>query len=536
MYMKLNSVDSAAYLFDEIPYPDLSVLNVMISGFSQNGLSLEAFEVFKLFSVPDCKVDEFTIAGVVSKCGNVVNGKQVHCQAVKFGLESNIYAATSLMTMYMRCRELGSATRLFGLIEKRNVVNYNAYFSGVVQNGIEVVDVVYYVFKEMRASLCVMPNAVTMISVLSACVSSKSLRFGTQIHALIMKLMLQFDTNVGTSLVDMYSKCGSWQCAYSVFRELGSNRNLFTWNAMIAGMILNDQCETAIELFFQLETHGLKADSVTWNSMISGFSQLMKTDKSFLFFRKMQASGIVPNIRCITCLLASSSDQSMLQTGKQLHAYARRMEMIDDEFVAATIVDMYMNCGVPSYAQMFFSHSLMNSEDAAVWNTMISGYGRNGKSEDAFDIFNQMVEQNVKPTLATFSCLLSVCKSSGQVDKAFQVFRLMTVDYGLYPTSHHIHTMVTLLSKSGKLDEACELLQSTNEASVSVFASLLGACRNYSDWNLKDTAERFANFDTEYPIPFVILSNIYAGQEKWKDVHKIRKLVGKKGIWKIPCR
>ncbi|KAL3824161.1 hypothetical protein ACJIZ3_020190 [Penstemon smallii] len=536
MYMKLHSLNSAARLFDEIPHPSLSVLNVMISGFSQNGLSVEGFRVFKQFSVPYSMFDSVTVAAVVSACGNVVNGVQVHCLAIKIGVEMDDFAGTSLMTMYSNCRELGSATRLFGLIVNKDLVFYNAFLSGLVQNG--AVELVFNVFKEMRGVIFEKPNEVTMISMLSASANGKCLRFGRQLHGLVTKLELDFNTNVGTSLVDMYSKCGSWECAYNVFRELGSkNRNLITWNSMIAGMMLNDKIENAINLFVELENEkGLRPDSATWNSMISGFSQLGRVDEAFLFFRKMISCNVVPSVRCITSLLAACSSQSMLHSGKQIHGYVTRVEITHDEFLATAIIDMYMKCGEPSLACFFFNQFDKKPKDPAFWNAMISGYGKNGKNEAAFDIFDQMMEQNVKPNSATLGCLLSVCSHAGLVEKGFEIFRLMTVDYGLNPTSHHLNILIDLLSRSGKLDEAFELIKATYETSPSVFASLISACKDYSsDANLaEEMAKRFSEIDPENPIPFVILSNIYAGEERWKDVHKIRRLMRRKGLRKVP--
>ncbi|CAA0827089.1 Pentatricopeptide repeat-containing protein, partial [Striga hermonthica] len=109
MYMKLGLLHSAANLFDEIPNPGLSILNVLISGLSQNGLFQESFRIFREYSLPSLRLDSVTIASLASACVNVVNGVQLHCLAVKLGVESSAFSATSLVTMYLNCGELGWA-------------------------------------------------------------------------------------------------------------------------------------------------------------------------------------------------------------------------------------------------------------------------------------------------------------------------------------------------------------------------------------------------------------------------------------------
>ncbi|XP_073146869.1 pentatricopeptide repeat-containing protein At2g02750 [Henckelia pumila] len=534
MYMGFRLLNCAVKLFDEIPDPNLSALNVVISGFSKNGLFGEASRIFNLFSVPNLRIDAVTVATLLSACENVENGVQVQCLAIKIGVEMDVYAATSLMVVYLNHGELISATRLFGLIEDKNVVCYNAFLSGLVHNGVG--ESVFCVFNELRETLFEKPDPVTMITVLSACANSKKIQFGRQLHGFMIKVELVSDTKVGTGLVGMYSKCGCWQRAYDLFKEMGSQRNLITWNSMIAGMMSNGQTEIAIDLFMELESkEGLKADSVTWNSMISGFSRLGIADEAFLFFRKMQSCGLMPSLPCITSLLAAAASLSALNSGKQIHAYFVRMNFTDDEFVATSLIDMYMKCGQCSLAYSYFTQFEIKPNDPAVWNAMISGYGKNGNSEGAFDIFNQMVENKVQPNLVTFSCLLSVCSHTGQVEKAFQFFRLMTIHYGLNPNLEHMNILIGLLGRVGRLDEAFELLRGISETSASVYASLLGACGHHADWTFgEEIAKRLSELEPENPIPSVILSNIYAVQEKWKDVHEIREIMNEKGQRKNP--
>ncbi|CAI9779328.1 unnamed protein product [Fraxinus pennsylvanica] len=371
MYTKFHLLNEAIKLFDEMPDPNIGSVNVVISGFLHNEECKEAFKLFKLLSVGNGKRDSVTIATVMSACSDVVNGRQVHCLAVKIGVEMDVYAATSLMMMYFSCGRLASAIRLFGLVGDKNLVCYNAYISGLLQNG--VFGMVLDVFNELRECLDEKANSVTLISVLSACANGRHIKFGKQLHAFIVKVDMDFDSKVGTALVDMYSKCGSWSCAYEFFKEMSCKRTLVTWNSMIAGMMLNEQIETAIELFVQMDSEGFKPDSATWNSMISGFSQSGKADEAIMFFRKMVSCGVTPCMKCITSLLPACSALAALTYGKEIHAYVVRTDTYSDDFVATALIDMYMKCGHPLKAHCVFNQFSIKPDDPAFWNAMISG-------------------------------------------------------------------------------------------------------------------------------------------------------------------
>lgn len=533
MYIKFHLFDNAVKVFDEITQPNLTSLNVAISGFSQNGYCQEAFRMFRVVCMSCLRPDSVTVASLLSASRHVEEGCQVHCWVIKIGVDQDIYAATSVVTMYANCGEMVLASNAFNRIENKNLVCYNAFVSGLVQNGVPLL--VLQVFKEIKR-LYREPNSVTLISVLSACSDIKYLQFGKQVHGFIVQFQVSSDSMVLTALLDMYSKCGCWQAAYDLFKGLNGRRNLITWNSMIAGMMLNGQSENAIELFMQLESEGLKPDSATWNSMISGFSQLGKDFEAYLFFNKMVAAGIVPNLKCITSLLPVCAAMLALRCGKEIHAYCIRTDISRDEFIATALIDMYMKCGKPIWARKVFDRFEKTSNDPAIWNAMISGYGRNGEYETAFELFNYMLVKNVRPNTATFNCILSVCGHSGQVDKGREIFKSMNLVYGLKPTTEHFSCMVDLLGRSGHLDEARELLQEIPEPSGPVFSSLLGASMSYSDSKLgEEMAIRLIKLEPDNPAPYVILSNMYAGQGRWKDAESVREMINKRELRKLPA-
>ena len=533
MYMKLHLLHDALKVFDEMPERNPTSFNAVISGFLQNGYSREAFSAFKQVGFGTFRPNSETISCLLLACESVRHGMEMHCLAIKLGVETEVYVATSIVTMYSNYEELVSATKVFEGTRNKSVVSYNAFISGLLQNGIP--RLVLDVFKDMRECSVEVPNSVTFVLVLSACASLLYLRFGRQVHGFIMKTAKEFDATLATALVDMYSKCGCWHLAFDAFKELDGIRNLITWNSMICGMMLNAQSENAVELFEQLECEGLVPDSATWNSMISGFSQLGKGVEAIKYFKRMLSAGIVPSLKSITSLLPACSDLSALQCGKEIHGHAIRTDISSDEFIATSLIDMYMKCGYHDLARRIFYQFDRKPDDPAFWNAMISGFGRNGENKSAFEIFDQMREEKVQPNAATFISVLSVCGHTGQVDKGWQVFRMMSKDYGLKPKPEHIGCMVDLLGRSGWLGEAQELIQELSQPSASVFASLLGACKYHLDSEVgEEMAMKLAELEPENPTPLVILSNIYAEFGRWGDVERIRGIMNNKGLRKLP--
>ena len=185
-----------------------------------------------------------------------------------------------------------------------------------------------------------------------------------------------------------YSKCGFWHFAFEVFKGVeGNRRNLITWNSMIARMMLNKESERAVDMFQRLESEGLKPDSATRNSMISGFAQLGVCGEAFKYFREMQYVGVAPCLKIVTSLLSASANSSMLRRGKEIHGFALRTDINRDDLLATALVDIYMKSGHPSWARGVFDQFDAKPDDPAFWNAMIGGYGRNRDYESASEIF-----------------------------------------------------------------------------------------------------------------------------------------------------
>ncbi|KAL6186882.1 hypothetical protein ACLB2K_043001 [Fragaria x ananassa] len=501
-YMKLNLTDHALQVFEEMPHRNLASINAVISGLLRNGHCREALAVFRSVWVGGFGINSVTLVSVFSGCENAKQGMGMHCVAVKIGVEDDIFVSTSAVSMYSSCGEVEYAAKVFEDMPVKNLESYNAFITGLLRNG--AARVVLDVFKKMRGYGGEYPNAVTLVLVLAACGSVLCLGFGRQL-------------------------------AYQVFGELDGTRSLFTWNAMIAGMMMNAQWESAVKLFERLESEGFKPDSVTWNSMISGFSQLGKGSEAFEYFKRMHSTGVAPSLKSVTSVLQACADSSALQCGREIHGHAIRTDISSDLFLSTALIDMYMKCGQPPWARRVFDSFHVKPDDAAFWNAMITGYGRNGENEYAFPIFDHMLEEKVQPNAATFISLLSMCSHSGLGHKGWKIFRMMDRDFGIKPDPKHYGCMIDLLGRSGRFDAALELTQELSGPSASVFASLLGACECHSNIDLgTQMAIKLSELEPENPIPFLILSKIFAGLGRWKDAEISRKMMDNQKSRKVP--
>ena len=105
---------------------------------------------------------------------------------------------------------------------------------------------------------------VTYACILKACAAIGSLEIAEDVHAKVREQGLPKDSIIlGTTLIDMYAKCGALQKAHKVFDEL-PKQDVVAWSVLISGYVEYGFCDQAIKCFRQMEVDRVPSDTVTY--------------------------------------------------------------------------------------------------------------------------------------------------------------------------------------------------------------------------------------------------------------------------------
>ncbi|KAL4580484.1 hypothetical protein LXL04_016679 [Taraxacum kok-saghyz] len=94
--------------------------------------------------------------------------------------------------------------------------------------------------------------------------------------------------------------------------------------------------------------------------------------------------------------------------------------------------------------------------DACCLNIMIKGLCKNGKINDALQVFDEFPKQNCKPNVRTFSTLMHGLCSLGRVEEAFSLLQKMETE-GIEPDAISINILISGLRKNGRVEESIHL-------------------------------------------------------------------------------
>ncbi|KAJ4958901.1 hypothetical protein NE237_026012 [Protea cynaroides] len=312
MYSKCGELGNARKLFNELPQRNVVSWTSMITGYIQNGDAHEALSLFKEFLMEESDggretkvfIDSIAMVSVLSACSHISENritKVVHGFLIKRGFEGDLCVANTLLDAYAKCGDLTIASKIFDEMPERDIVSCNSMIAIYAQNGLstEALNVFYGMLKDGDYNY----DAVTLSAILLACAHSGALQLGKCIHDQVIKMRLEDNVFVGTSIIDMYCKCGRVGMARRAFDRM-KEKNVKSWTAMVAGYGMHGRAKESLEVFYEMQKAGVKPNYITFVSVLAACSHAGFVEEGWHWFKTMnQEFNIEPGIEHYGCMV-----------------------------------------------------------------------------------------------------------------------------------------------------------------------------------------------------------------------------------------
>ncbi|KAK7377746.1 hypothetical protein VNO80_03178 [Phaseolus coccineus] len=355
--------------------------------------------------------------------------------------------------------------------------------------------------------------------ILQKCSNFKQLK---QVHGRIIRFGLIYDQLLMRNLIQLSSSYGKLNYATLVFDQIKAP-DTFTWNVMIRAYTIGGSPKMVLLLFKAMLSQGFAPDKFTYPFVISA------------------------------CVASNALD-----LGKVTHALAIKMRFWSDLYVQTNVMNLYFKChdvddgwkvfdkmrvrnvfawtsviaGFVACGRLDTARKLsekMPSKNVVSWTAMIDGYVKHERPIEAFNLFERMLVDEVRPNEYTVVSLVRACtemgslklgrrihdfvlknnfelgpflgtalidmySKCGSLDEARNVFDLMQVR-----TLATWNTMITSLGVHGFRNEAISLFEEmvkANEVSDAItFVGVLSACIYVNDMEL---AQKYFNLMTDH--------------------------------------
>ncbi|CAI9275542.1 unnamed protein product [Lactuca saligna] len=494
LYFKLSSdFIETKRVFDGLYFKDVVSWTSMISGFIRVGKPRCSLDLFKGMLGLGVEPNGFTLSSVIKACselGDVNQGRVCHAIVFRLGFDNNHVIASSLIDMYGRNYTPYDARNLFDELLEPDPICWTTVISAFTKN--DLFEEALGFFLSILRKHKMWPDSYTFGTILSACANLGRLKQGKEIHSKLITSGIQDNVVVDSSLIDMYGKCGSLNESRQVFDKM-SKPNSVSWCALLNVYCQKGDFDTVINLFREIK----EVDLYSFGTLVRACAGL-----------------------------------ASVKQGKEVHSQYLRRHGCRYVIIESALVDLYAKCGSIDFAYKLFKQ--MEVRNLITWNSIISGFAQNGRGFDAIQMFNDMMNEGMKPDGISFIGVLSGCSHAGLVDEGREYFMIMKKKYGIEGDVAHYSCMVDMLGRAGLIEEAESLImESRFEDDKSLWATLLGACSTSSDFIVAErVGKKMMELDPDYHLSYVLLSNVYRAIGRWSESDKIIGIMKERGIQK----
>lgn len=283
---------------------------------------------------------------------------------------------------------------------------------------------------------------------------------------------------------------------------------------MIAGFLQHGSFEEAMGYFQGMQAENLvpEVEGTTYAIIVKacsnngyvlhGFGQ-----EAMNLFCLMQLEGKESDNVTFLCILKACSLLSALHQGRLVHAQFTDSHWEADTSVRNSLIDMYSKCG--SLQDAFFVFNNLLEKTVTTWNTMIHAFAQHSNYPLALKLLEGMQREGLGPNEATFSSLLSACNQLGLVHEGRRLFDSLSSEYGVTPKVDHYACLVELLSRAGCLLDAVFLITTLPFApDLVAWTSLLHQSKAHGDLDLgKQCLDSLVTIDSIYASGYAIMAN-----------------------------
>lgn len=548
MYAKCGFLTVAHEVFKGLPTQDTVSWNALITGYAECGCEKEALACFEQMQQEGVSGNAVTFVCGLKACagvGLVNKGQEVHAEVVMKGFELDTFIRNCLVDMYAKCGLLSTAREVFKRLPSHDVVSWNTLFGGLTEQGhCEEVLCLLQQMQHEGISL----NYITCTSLLKACGGVGSIVKGQELHAEIVNRGMDRGPLLGSSLVDMYAKCGLLVEAQEVLNRV-PGRDVVSWTAIMAGYAERGQGEDVLDCFNHMKNEGISPDAHAFSCSLKACGSIEAIDKGRELHGEIAGKGLesellvgntLVNMYASFGLLATAQDifnklpvQDMMSLNALTVGYTVRgwgkeaLECYDHLQLrgiplnsVTCICSLKACCSTGSIVKgkrihidvaktgleqelpigntlidLYVKSSLLAeakaifdnlvTRDVISWTALMAGYAQLGESEDVFLTFDQMLEEGIKPNLVTFVHVLNACNHAGLVRKGQIYFEAISQKYGLNAELDHYTCMIDLLGRAGHIVKALSMIKKMPmQPDLVVWHTVLGACRKWYNVNL----------------------------------------------------
>ncbi|RZC59052.1 hypothetical protein C5167_006346 [Papaver somniferum] len=378
----------------------------------------------------------FVLSSLISACNKsdslFLEGIQIHGFAEKAGFLADVFVSSALLHFYGTYGYMTAARKFFEEMPERNVVSWTSLMMDYSNNGDPEEAIEIYCRMKGAGVSC---NQNSFATVISSCGTLENELLGRQVLAHVLVSGFGSNVSVSNALIHMFGSCGDVKNVDYVFDRMPER------------------------------------DTISWNSIISAYSQNGLCEESLRTFQKMRLANLKPNSTALSCLISSCSSVDNLRWGMGIHGLVVKLGLDSIVCVGNTLITLYSESGMFEDSKLSFLE--MSHKDLISWHSMMVACVQNGHHRNALELLAELCRTSQIRNHVTFAIALAACSDPEDLLEG-KTIHAYIIRLGLHQNLLIGNTLVTMYGKCGMIRAAERVIHIMPERNEVTWNALIG--------------------------------------------------------------
>ncbi|KAL8199771.1 hypothetical protein R6Q57_013339 [Mikania cordata] len=312
------------------------------------------------------------------------------------------------------------------------------------------------------------PTIFTCNAVMAACLRQSKYAELLNLHRFITQAAIAANIVTYNLVINTYMDCRKIDTALEHYKQLIEGApfdpNTTTYRIVIKGLVDDNKLEKALEIKDEMLSKGFEADPIVYSYLMSGQAKIKNHGGIFDLYEelKKKLGGFVQNGVVYGSVMKGYFLKGMEKEAMECcdEALGKDSRIKMSALAYNSILDALFKNGKFDDALQLFDKMLeehnppkLLTVNLGSYNVMVDGYCAEKKFDDAINVFNNMGEKRCHPDTLSYNNLIEQLCDNGLLGKAEELYKGMS-DKGVSPDEYTFVVLMDTCFKENRPDDA----------------------------------------------------------------------------------
>jgi pentatricopeptide repeat protein len=238
-----------------------------------------------------------------------------------------------------------------------------------------------------------------------------------------------------------------------------------TLGCMVEALVTNSCTEDAFDLVQQLHTDAEckeAVNAVIYCSILKGFAREKKLKRVWDVYQEVEQRQVEMSLVTFNTVMDACARVGRMEHADKIMQDMKRHHVEPNLITYSTLLKGHCQAGDVELAFSVLRQMKQQTQlkpDEIMYNSLIDGCAQNSLYAEGMQVYDEMMQDGVRPSNFTLSILVKLMNRTRKVDQAFSLVRELSQKYRIKPNAHVYTNLIQACVSNRRQERAVSVLE-----------------------------------------------------------------------------